>query len=78
MLELFYKNTMEAGDNKSNPELVKVFSENALAARKWLSAHGTKWTENVYQTIGGLWPRSMDEKDKVAYNGFIEPLEKIV
>lgn len=77
-VELFYKNTMEAGDNKSNPELVKVFSENALAARKWLSAHGTKWTENVYQTIGGLWPRSMDEKDKVAYNGFIEPLEKIV
>lgn len=77
-VELFYKNTMEAGDNKSNPELVKVFSENALPARKWLSAHGTKWTENVYQTIGGLWPRSMDEKDKVAYNGFIEPLEKIV
>lgn len=77
-VELFYKNTMEAGDNKSNPELVKVFAENALAARQWLSAHGTKWTENVYQTIGGLWPRSMDEKDKVAYNGFIRPLEKIV
>lgn len=77
-VELFYKNTMEAGDNKSNPELVKVFAENALPARQWLSDHGTKWTENVYQTIGGLWPRSMDEKDKVAYNGFIEPLEKIV
>ena len=64
-VQLFYENTMEAGDNKSVPELVEVLTENALSARQWLSDHGTVWTEKVYQTIGGLWPRSMDEKGNV-------------
>lgn len=77
-VDLFYENIMSAGDNKSDPKLVRVLAENALDARHWLSDHGTEWTEIIYQTIGGLWPRSMDEKDKVAYNGFIEPLAKVV
>ncbi|MGN0997118.1 MAG: flavocytochrome c [Candidatus Ventricola sp.] len=77
-VELFMQNTLDAGDNKADPELVRVLCANALDARHWLSDHGTQWTEQVYQTIGGLWPRSMDEKDKVAYNGFIAPLEKTV
>ena len=77
-VELFTKNTLEAGDYKANPELVKVLASHALEARHWLSKHGTVWSEFVYQTIGGLWPRSMDEKDKNAYKGFIEPLAKAV
>ena len=77
-VELFIKNTLEAGDFKADPELVRVLCTYALDARHWLTKHGTKWTEMVYQTIGGLWPRSMDEKDKIAYNGFIAPLAKAV
>ena len=77
-VELFIKNTLEAGDFKADPELVRVLCSHALEARHWLSAHGTKWTEMVYQTIGGLWPRSLDEKDKIAFNGFIAPLAKRV
>ena len=77
-VELFTKNTLEAGDFKANPELVKVLASHALEARKWLEKHGTVWSEFVYQTIGGLWPRSMDEKDKNAYKGFVEPLAKAV
>lgn len=77
-VELFFENTMAAGDYKSDESLVQVLAENALAARQWLSDHGAQWTEKVYQTIGGLWPRSMDEKNKVAYNAFIEPLVKTV
>ncbi len=77
-VELFTKNTLEAGDFKADPELVKVLASHALEARKWLEQHGTVWSEFVYQTIGGLWPRSMDEKDKNAYKGFVEPLAKAV
>ena len=77
-VELFTKNTLEAGDFKADPELVKVLASHALEARQWLSKHGTKWSEMVYQTIGGLWPRSMDEINKNAYDGFIAPLLKTV
>ncbi|MBQ6775871.1 MAG: flavocytochrome c [Synergistaceae bacterium] len=77
-VELFTKNTLEAGDNKADPSLVKVLCSHALEARHWLTKHGTVWSEFVYQTIGGLWPRSMDEKDKNAYKGFVEPLYKTV
>ncbi|MBQ7215045.1 MAG: FAD-dependent oxidoreductase, partial [Synergistaceae bacterium] len=77
-VERFIQNTLEAGDFKADPELVRVLCSHALEARHWLTEHGTKWTEMVYQTIGGLWPRSLDEKDKIAYNGFIAPLAKKV
>lgn len=77
-VERFVQNTLEAGDFKADPELVKTLCSHALEARHWLTDHGTQWTEMVYQTIGGLWPRSLDEKDKIAYNGFIAPLAKRV
>lgn len=74
----FFKNTMEAGDNKANPELVRTFVNNSMGAREWLSTLGTEWTEVIYQTIGGLWPRSMNQKEHNAYAGFIAPLKKVV
>ena len=77
-VEKFFMNTLEAGDFKADPALVAVLTRNSLEARHWLTNHGTVWTEMVYQTIGGLWPRSLDEKDKIAYNGFIAPLAKRV
>ena len=77
-IELFIKNTLEAGDFKADPELVKVLCSHALEARHWLTKYGTVWSEMVYQTIGGLWPRSMDEVNKNAFKGFVEPLAKRV
>ncbi|MBQ6972624.1 MAG: flavocytochrome c [Synergistaceae bacterium] len=77
-VEKFFMNTLEAGDFKADPALVAVLTRNALEARHWLTDHGTVWTEMVYQTIGGLWPRSLDEKDKIAFNGFVAPLAKRV
>ncbi len=77
-VEKFFMNTLEAGDYKADPALVAVLASNALDARHWLEKHGTQWTEMVYQTIGGLWPRSLDEKDKIAFNGFVAPLAKAV
>ncbi|MBQ7543320.1 MAG: flavocytochrome c [Synergistaceae bacterium] len=77
-VEKFFMNTLEAGDFKADPALVAVLTRGALDARHWLTDHGTVWTEMVYQTIGGLWPRSLDEKDKIAFNGFVAPLAKRV
>lgn len=77
-VEKFFMNTLEGGDFKADPELVAVLTRNALDARHWLSEHGTVWSEMVYQTIGGLWPRSMDEIDKSAFMGFVAHLAEAV
>lgn len=74
----FYQNIMDAGDQKSNPELARVLAENSMSARQWLEDHGTEWSEKVYMTIGGLYTRSMDVKDKNSYKGLIEPLFNVI
>lgn len=74
----FYQNIMDAGDQKSNPELARVLAENSMSARQWLEDHGTEWSEKVYMTIGGLYTRSMDVKDKNSYQGLIEPLLNVI
>lgn len=73
-VDLFFQNIMDAGDQKSDPVLARVLAENAMDAREWLEDHGTEWSETVYLTIGGLFPRSMDVKDKNSYKELIEPL----
>lgn len=35
-VELYYNDTLKGGDNKGNPELVKVLADNALSAADWL------------------------------------------
>lgn len=70
----FYQNIMDAGDQKSDPILARVLAEEAMSARQWLEDHGTEWSETIYLTIGGLFTRSMDVKDKNSYQGLIEPL----
>ncbi|MDL2218604.1 flavocytochrome c [Christensenellaceae bacterium OttesenSCG-928-M15] len=77
-VENFYDNIMTAGDNKSDPALARTLAQNAMSARQWLEDHGTVWSETVYLTIGGLFTRSMDVKDKDSFKGFIEPLDAAV
>lgn len=49
---------------------------NALSARTWLEELGCEWTEVVYLTIGGLWPRSMNAAD--GPSGIINALKSAV
>ena len=51
------KNTLQGGDNRGNPELVKTMTENSYAAIEWLEGMGMKFKPAVYQIYGGLFPR---------------------
>lgn len=74
--ELHALNTFDAGDRVADLELIETMCNNALAARTWLSDLGCEWTETVYLTIGGLWPRSMNAKE--GPSGIINALKKNV
>lgn len=56
--ENHFKNTMEGGDNRAYPELVKTMTENSYDALKWLESMGMKFLPKVYQIYGGLYPRA--------------------
>lgn len=74
--ELHALNTFDAGDRVGDLALIENMCNNALAARTWLSELGCEWTEKVYLTIGGLWPRSMNAKE--GPSGIINALKKNV
>lgn len=78
-IELYIQQTYDFGGQKGDLKLIQTLAENALDARNWLSSYGGKWSEYVYQTIGGLWPRSMDVNvygDTL--NMYLDPLLKAV
>ena len=74
--ELHALNTFDAGDRVADLDLIRTMCSNALAARTWLSDLGCEWTEQVYLTIGGLWPRSMNAKE--GPSGIINAIKKNV
>lgn len=74
--ELHALNTFDAGDHIADLALIETMTNGALDARTWLQDLGCKWTENVYLTIGGLWPRSMNAAE--GPSGIINALKSTV
>ena len=74
--ELHALNTFDAGDHCGKLDLIETMTDNALSARTWLEELGCKWTEVVYLTIGGLWPRSMNAAE--GPSGIINALKSTV
>lgn len=56
--ELHAKQTLAAGDNRADPELVKTLTQNAPESVAWLKKIGVKFNPDIYQIYGGLWPRA--------------------
>lgn len=56
-VEKFYEQTLAAGDNEGNPELVRVMAENSLDAVHWLEDIGVPFREEFITVPGGLHPR---------------------
>ncbi len=56
-VELFYRQTYEAGHRKADPRLVRILTENALDTMHWLGRYGVTFKKEVLQIYGGLWPR---------------------
>ncbi len=57
-LDLHYKQTLEGGDFRGNPENVRYYVENALDGVHWLEKLGVEFEPTVYTIVGALWPRS--------------------
>ena len=59
-LDLHFKQTLEGGDYKGDPEKVKFLVDHALDAVHWLEKQGVEFEPTVYTIVGALWPRSHD------------------
>ncbi|MCG0276190.1 MAG: flavocytochrome c [Thermosediminibacteraceae bacterium] len=75
-IEKHFQQTLEGGDYKAKPELVRVLVENALDGLHWLESMGMKFKDEVYTVLGALWPRSHSPADNDAGFSYIETLRK--
>lgn len=74
-VELHIKQTLAAGDNRADPNLVRILCEQGLPTLEWLESIGMKFDDRIDQAYGALHPRShLASKAKGA--GYIEVLKK--
>ena len=57
-VQLHYDQTFKGGDEKANPELVRVFVDNAWEGVEWLKSLGMEFLPGTFTVLGGLWPRA--------------------
>lgn len=74
-IDLHYKQTIEGGDYKGDPEKVRFMVENALNGLEWLEKIGVEFEPTVYTVIGALWPRSHDPVKKGRGGAIIKALK---
>lgn len=55
--ENHFKQTLDAGDYRADPEKVRILTENALDALHWLESMGMKFDNKVTQIFGAIYPR---------------------
>ena len=63
-LDLHYKQTLQGGDFKADPEKVKYMVDHALDGLQWLEKMGVQFEPTVYTVVGAIWPRSHDPVSK--------------
>jgi urocanate reductase len=69
-----FEQTMAGGDNKADPALVRILTNNSLDGLHWLEGQGMKWNDKVFTVLGALWPRSHQPADATG-TGFIKTLK---
>lgn len=57
-VENHYNQTFDGGDQKGNPELVKILVENAWDGVEWLKSLGMQFLDGTFTVTGGMWPRA--------------------
>ncbi len=72
-----YTQTFEGGDKLGNPELIRVFVDNAYPAIEWLESLGMKFNDEVFTVLGGLWPRAHKPSTPLG-TGFIDTYQAYV
>jgi urocanate reductase len=77
-IDLHYRQTIEAGDFKGEPDKVRFLSEHALNGLKWLEDMGVQFESTVYTGIGALWPRTHDPVNKGRGAAIVRALKRQV
>ncbi len=72
-----YTQTFEGGDKLGNPELIRVFVDNAYGALEWLEGLGMKFNDEVFTVLGGLWPRAHKPSTPLG-TGFIDTYQSYI
>lgn len=72
-----FQQTMEGGDNKGNPVLVRILVDNAYDAIVWLEELGMKFNDEVFTVLGGMWPRAHKPSTPLG-TGFISTYENYI
>lgn len=57
-VEKHIQQTLDAGDGRADPELVRILCSQGLDTLHWLEGLGLKFRPTVIQVYGALWPRS--------------------
>jgi fumarate reductase flavoprotein subunit len=69
-----FQQTLDGGDKKGDPELVRTLVSGAPEALKWLESKGMKFDDKVFTVLGALWPRSHAATDPLG-TGYIKTLK---
>ena len=72
--DLFFEQTLKAGDYRNDPALVRVFADNATDMIHWFEAMGLKWDDRVFEAWGGLYPRGHNSGAAAAGRDYIRVL----
>lgn len=77
-IDLHFKQTIEGGDFRGDPEKVRFMVEHGLEGLEWLEKLGVEFEPKVYTVIGALWPRSHDPANKGRGGAIIKVLKNQV
>jgi len=72
--DLFFEQTLKAGDYRSDPALVRVLADNATDMIHWFEQLGLKWDDRVFEAWGGLYPRGHNSGAAAAGKDYIRVL----
>jgi len=72
--DLFFEQTLKAGDYRNDPALVRVMADNATGMIKWFEELGLKWDDRVFEAWGGLYPRGHNSGAAAAGRDYIRVL----
>ncbi|MDR3672060.1 MAG: flavocytochrome c [Holophaga sp.] len=72
--DLFFEQTLKAGDYRSDPALVRALADNATDMIKWFESMGLKWDDRVFEAWGGLYPRGHNSGAAAAGRDYIRVL----
>lgn len=77
-IELHYTQTMEGGDNKADPELVRTLVENAYPTLQWLENDlGIQFQKEIVQIVGSLHQRGFEPVEPLG-TGYINGYTKFL